>query len=69
MSPEQLKRDRQKAKKMEDTPQRSLETLREDYNKFLVESKGDINKAKLHNNINVIEPYMLDIPLHMVCLP
>ena len=41
--------------------------LREDHNKFQVESGGDTSKAKEHNN--VIMPYLLDIPLDMVSLP
>ena len=41
--------------------------MSEDYNKLQVESGGDISKAKEYNN--VIMPYILDIPLDMVCLP
>jgi hypothetical protein len=44
-------------------PERSLETLQSDLQRFTA-SGGDIAKAKLHNN--VIAPIMLDIPLDKV---
>lgn len=45
-------------------PPRTLESLQEDYSKFLKVGKGDLKVAKMYNN--VIQPYLFDIPLDRV---
>lgn len=43
---------------------RTLDLLRADHARFMRDGGGDINKAKLYNN--VICPFLLDIPLNQV---
>ena len=45
-------------------PERSLDTLKLDYTKFMTDGKGNIKVAKLYNN--VIEPAMVKISLDKV---
>lgn len=44
---------------------RTLQRLRDDHQRFLVNGGGDIKKAKFYNN--AITKYFFDIPINSVC--